>query len=169
MNRKSGVNWRLPSDEEWSYAAGSRFVDDALGDDGNEDNPAKRWLLKYQKYTNADTGSDPVVKPRGSYDVNENGIFDMSGNVWEWTNSCYERVRIVEGQKPTDQIIVNCGVRIIEGQHRAYITNCIRDARGGGCSVGAPPDHLGFRLVKDIPSPLSIRGIQMWWQNLIGS
>jgi hypothetical protein len=41
----------------------------------------------------------------------------------------------------------NCGVRIVEGQHRAYVTDFIRDARAGGCAVGVPPDNLGFRLV----------------------
>lgn len=25
----------------------------------------------------------------------------------------------------------------------------VRDAQGGGCSVGTPPDNLGFRLVRD--------------------
>jgi hypothetical protein len=41
----------------------------------------------------------------------------------------------------------NCGVRVVEGQHRAYVTDFIRDAKAGGCAVGVPPDNLGFRLV----------------------
>jgi hypothetical protein len=41
----------------------------------------------------------------------------------------------------------NCGVRIVEGQHRAYVTDFIRDAKAGGCAVGVPPDNLGFRLI----------------------
>jgi hypothetical protein len=43
----------------------------------------------------------------------------------------------------------NCGVRIVEGRHRTYVTDFIRDVRRGGCSVGVPPAHLGFRLVRD--------------------
>jgi hypothetical protein len=35
----------------------------------------------------------------------------------------------------------------VEGQHRAYVTDFIRDAKAGGCAVGVPPDNLGFRLV----------------------
>jgi hypothetical protein len=38
-------------------------------------------------------------------------------------------------------------VRAVEGQHRAYVTDFIRDAKAGGCAVGVPPDNLGFRLV----------------------
>jgi len=43
----------------------------------------------------------------------------------------------------------NCGVRVVEGQHRAYVTDFIRDAKAGGCAVGVPPDNLGFRLVRE--------------------
>ena len=42
----------------------------------------------------------------------------------------------------------NCGVRVVEGQHRTYVTDFIRDARAGGCAVGTPPANLGFRLVR---------------------
>jgi hypothetical protein len=45
--------------------------------------------------------------------------------------------------------VTNCGVRVVEGQHRTYITDFIRDARAGGCSVGIPPANLGFRLVRE--------------------
>ena len=47
---------------------------------------------------------------------------------------------------------VNCGVRVAEGAHRAYVTDFIRDARAGGCTAGRPPSHLGFRLVREEPS-----------------
>jgi hypothetical protein len=45
--------------------------------------------------------------------------------------------------------IVNCGVRVVEGRHRTYLSDFIRDARAGGCQVGTPPTNLGFRLVLD--------------------
>ena len=35
-----------------------------------------------------------------------------------------------------------------EGKHRAATSFFIRDAKSGGCSVGIPPDNLGFRLVR---------------------
>jgi hypothetical protein len=40
-------------------------------------------------------------------------------------------------------------VRVVEGQHRSYVTDFIRDARAGGCAAGIPPTNLGFRLVVD--------------------
>jgi hypothetical protein len=49
----------------------------------------------------------------------------------------------------------NCGVRVAEGRHRAYVTDFIRDARAGGCASGVPPSHLGFRLVREQKSWMS--------------
>jgi hypothetical protein len=40
-------------------------------------------------------------------------------------------------------------VRVVEGEHRTYVTDFIRDARAGGCAVGKPPAHLGVRLVRE--------------------
>ncbi len=147
LSDKTDVNWRLPTDEEWAFAAGSRFVDDAINAKTNTNNPAERWLTKYKKYADLETGNDPVIKPSGSYGSNENGIYDLSGNVWEWTDSCYTRTRLDSDGKKLSQSD-NCGVRIAAGQHRAYISYFIQDAKGGGCSVGAPPTYLGIRLIK---------------------
>jgi hypothetical protein len=45
--------------------------------------------------------------------------------------------------------IDNCGVHVVEGFHRTYMSNFIRDGKSGGCAVGTPPDNLSFRLVRD--------------------
>ena len=50
------------------------------------------------------------------------------------------------GSRPS-ATTVDCGIRLVEGRHRAYLTDFIRDARAGGCTTGVPPNNLGFRLV----------------------
>ena len=59
---------------------------------------------------------------------------------------------MLDGADTVAKTSANCGVRIAEGAHRAYVTDFIRDARAGGCAAGTPPDNLGFRLVRDEPS-----------------
>jgi hypothetical protein len=52
--------------------------------------------------------------------------------------------------EPTGAVRVsntNCGVRVVQGAHRTYMTDFIRDPRTGGCAAGVPPANLGFRLV----------------------
>jgi formylglycine-generating enzyme required for sulfatase activity len=145
FSRKAGKRYRLPTDEEWAYAAGSRFRDEGWPDVDSSD-PAKRWLAQYE----SESAQEPLEKtPRaiGSFGANENGLLDVAGNVWEWTDTCFARIEVGDAG---EQIVktTNCGVRVVEGRHRTYITDFIRDARSGGCSIGIPPANLGFRLVR---------------------
>lgn len=151
LSRKTGHYYRLPSDEEWAFAAGSRFKDDGVTVDA--DDPSKRWISRYERESERDL-SDTTAYPFGKFGANEHGIEDISGNVWEWTSTCFVRSRIDEAGnagRPT----VNCGVRVAEGAHRAYVTDFIRDARAGGCAQGVPPANLGFRLVREETSWLA--------------
>ena len=91
--------------------------------------------------------SDERLRPLGAFGANENGLYDLSGNVWEWTTACF--VRYAAGPQAARPVTTNCGVRVVEGEHRAYLTDFIRDARAGGCSAGKPPTHLGVRLVRE--------------------
>ena len=91
---------------------------------------------------------DKAPQPIGSFGANENGLLDVAGNVWEWTDTCFVRSALDERGEIV-ATTVNCGVRVVEGRHRTYMSDFIRDARAGGCSVGMPPSNLGFRLVRD--------------------
>ena len=151
LSRKSGETWRLPTDEEWAYAAGSKFRDDGVVIDEND--PSKRWIARYEREADR-APSDAGTRSFGSFGSNENGLQDVGGNVWEWTASCFVR-RVLDEAGKIISNSPNCGVRVVEGQHRAYVTDFIRDARAGGCAVGVPPDNLGFRLVRERKAGLS--------------
>jgi len=148
LSRKTGEQYRLPTDEEWAFAAGSKFRDDGLPVD-NED-PSKRWIARYERESERIAGN-PDTRVFGSFGVNENGLADLGGNVWEWTSTCFNRTVLDDAGEIVSNR-PNCGVRVIEGQHRSYVTDFIRDARAGGCAAGLPPDNLGFRLVRQPPT-----------------
>lgn len=146
LSSHTGDSYSLPTDAEWAYAAGSSFVDDALGIDPDNKNPALRWLADYNRETERKAATDPTPKPLGHYGVNENGLSDMAGNVWEWTDTCQKRVDLEKaGTAAADTA---CGIFVAEGRHRTALSSFVRDPKTGGCSVGAPPDNLGFRLVR---------------------
>ncbi len=147
LSNATGEVYRLPTDEEWAYAAGSRFKDDAPAQSDDLSDPSKAWLSKYERETEGSDAFGDRVRPVGGFGSNEKGLLDLSGNVWEWTSTCFERQ--TGDQERRRSTIANCGVRVVEGQHRGYVQDFIRDARGGGCAAGKPPSHLGFRLLRE--------------------
>jgi formylglycine-generating enzyme required for sulfatase activity len=143
LTHRTGETWRLPTDEEWAFAAGSKFADDGLPADND---PSKRCLARYAREQAADEAT--ATRAFGGFGRNENGLLDLSGNVWEWTTTCFMRGVLDDAGRAIRQS-ANCGVRVAEGAHRAYVTDFIRDARAGGCASGTPPANLGFRLVRE--------------------
>lgn len=144
LSGETGKAWRLPTDREWALAAGSRYRDDAWTEISDPADPSKRWIATYDAESSDQAAVEQDPQPVGAFGVNEHGIQDLSGNVWEWTSSCYVRHRLDTGTEAE-----NCGVRIAEGRHRAYMTGFFRDPKAGACSVGIPPANLGLRLIRD--------------------
>jgi formylglycine-generating enzyme required for sulfatase activity len=145
ITSKTGLVHRLPTDEEWVFAAGDKARDEALPLIDPVD-PAQAWIARYEAEANRARPGALDPQPVGSFGRNENGLQDIGGNVWEWTNTCFLRMTL----DPTGAAHVtntNCGVRVVQGAHRTYMTDFIRDPRTGGCAAGVPPANLGFRLV----------------------
>ena len=144
LSRQLGAAYRLPTDEEWAFAAGSRFSVDEFPDGAVD--PGRRMLQLYEFEIDRGAPFDAAARAIVGVVANENGIFDFAGNVWEWTDTCY--VHHASRATGAETAIANCGVRVVEGRHRTYMSDFIRDPRTGGCAVGKPPLNLGFRLVR---------------------
>lgn len=145
MTGKTGILHRLPTDEEWVAAAGDKAADEATPLVDPVD-PAQAWIARYDAEANRERPYALDPQPVGTFGRNKWGLQDVGGNVWEWTNSCFLRFDI-EPSGAARVVNTNCGVRVVQGAHRAYMTDFIRDPRTGGCAAGVPPANLGFRLV----------------------
>jgi formylglycine-generating enzyme required for sulfatase activity len=144
MSSTSGLIYRLPTDQEWSYAAAESVRDEpaALVDPSD---PAQAWIARYEAEAARAGAVVLAPQPVGTFGQNSNGLVDVGGNVWEWTGTCFIRANRDGGAPEVTNM--NCGVRVVEGAHRTYMTDFIRDPRTGGCAAGVPPANLGFRLV----------------------
>lgn len=140
ISAATGAVYRLPTEEEWTYAA-------FLGQEHKE------IETKYD-YTKIALNRLPekITLPIGSYGSNAWGMNDVTGNVWEWTLTCWygaEESVVKERTIAELNSAKTCTTRIALGETRSHIPDFISDTYGGGCATLRPAANLSFRLVKE--------------------
>lgn len=136
LNAQTGKNFRLPTEAEWEYAArgGNKSKDYKYS--GNNTIGSFAWY-----YDNSSNSTHAV----GSKRANELGIYDMSGNVWEWCNDWYGSYRNISQTNPTGPDIGSR--RVLRG---GSWYNSARNCRVSYRNSINPSDsynNIGFRLV----------------------
>ncbi|MGR3507617.1 MAG: formylglycine-generating enzyme family protein [Paracoccaceae bacterium] len=135
INRKTGHDFRLPTAAEWDTMAAAVLPEKPAP---IFTDPALAWASGYLT-----TGRAPrALKPQGSFSTSPEGVADLDGSVWEWTQDCYAGT--AEDPDPA-----RCAAFVLGGEHVAVMPFLTRDPANGGCAVGVPPAHLGMRLVSD--------------------
>jgi formylglycine-generating enzyme required for sulfatase activity len=162
---------RLPTEAEWEYAA-------RAGMKGNTFTWGNDFLVDGQFMANTYQGNFPYqdlgydgfigTAPVGSFQPNKNGLYDLSGNVWEWCSDWYTHDYYVENAMHST-IINPRGPQIDSARGKEKVLEKVQ--RGGSflctaqyCSryiLGTrgkadwrtTSNHVGFRCVKTLGLP----------------
>lgn len=157
LNQQEGNHrFRLPTEAEWEFAARagtstSRFwgeSPDRACDFGNIADSNRSDSIDWNPSHRCDDGYNQNTAPVGSYRSNLFGLYDMLGNVWEWTCSRYHPDYLgyeEECEKDTlaNHLIVN------RGGSTGSMPRRTRSAYRARTHPFNRNDRLGFRLVKE--------------------
>jgi sulfatase modifying factor 1 len=161
---------RLPTEAEWEFAArggltGKPFVW------GDTFRPGGKWMANTHQghFPDKDSGEDGYtgIAPAGKFPANPYGLYDMAGNVWQWTSDWYRpeyyRQLAATGSvarnphgpdsaydpsEPGQEKKVQRGGSFLCTDQ--YCSRYIVGTRGKG-EVNTGTNHLGFRCIKDAP------------------
>ncbi|MBV8654862.1 MAG: formylglycine-generating enzyme family protein [Candidatus Eremiobacteraeota bacterium] len=162
----------LPTEAEWEFAARGG-LDGADFTWGNEMNPDGRHMANtwqgqfpWQELT---LDGYARTSPVGSFPANGYGLFDMAGNVWEWTTDWYSATPSAEPAKPCcggasrarpaavgdsydpNQPQVRIPRKVLKGgSHLCAPNYCLRfrPAARSPQMIDTSMSHLGFRCVR---------------------
>ncbi|WP_455052021.1 SUMF1/EgtB/PvdO family nonheme iron enzyme [Leyella stercorea] len=135
LNRITGKTFRLPTEAEWEYAARGGKKGRGCQYSGSNNLSDVAWYKD---------NSDSKTHAVGSKQANELGIYDMSGNVWEWCQDWYGRYSKSSQTNPTGA--TSGSYRVLRGGS-CFITAriCRSSYRRGNTPVNRDYS-LGFRL-----------------------
>lgn len=138
LNRMTGKHFRLPTEAEWEYAArGGRKSESNMYAGANS--------LSYVGWYDGNAGgSTHVVKGKLP---NELGLYDMSGNVWEWCQDWYSSSYYASSPTDNPKNLSSGSYRVLRGGSWGNDATYCRVASRDDDTPGSRYSGSGFRLV----------------------
>ena len=142
LNTLTGERYRLPTEAEWEYAARGGQQSRGYKYAGSNEPGSVAWY---------DKNSGSTTHPVGQKAPNELGLYDMSGNVWEWLEDCWN---VSYAGAPADGKAWesgDCSGHVVRGGSWYYGPRTLRSAvRFRNLSGRRDSFDSGFRLARTL-------------------
>jgi formylglycine-generating enzyme len=160
LARKSGKAFRLLTEAEWEYAArAGGHSSRPWGDDPVQacryanvaDATAKTGVPGFSELAmHACDDGHAYTAPVGSYQPNAFGLYDMIGNVWEWTEDCWNETYDGAPGDGSARTAGDCDLHVLRGGSWDVKPDIARSAYRSGDAVGLRDHDFGFRVARTL-------------------
>ncbi len=150
------MQFRLPTEAEWEYACRNQGLDVRYAGSGD---PAQAGWSRQN--------SNGMTQRSGSRMVNRLGLFDMSGNVWEWVQDSYDGQAYRQHGRE-NPLYDSPGVyRVIRGGAWDTPPDAMRCSNRGSEAFSSRKSNIGLRIVAQFPvdrkqaKPVSLKDVPL--------
>lgn len=133
LSQQTGQTWRLPTEFEWEYAARSG---------GEKDFGEWDDLSGKAHCEGCSAWGNKNAKPTASFAANSYGFYDLTGNVWEWTSSCYSK-------NYNEKAASQCTEKVLRGGSWSDLPSSLRVSNRSAAAISEQNNRIGFRLVRE--------------------
>lgn len=158
LSLKSGTDYRLLTEAEWEYAARAGALSPRNWDVGagaqcrhanGADQTFEGHFPDWDWGVECDDGATHAA-PVGSYAPNDFGLYDMLGNVWEWTADCWNADHTGAATDGSARMSNDCPEHVVRGGSWGNGPRFLRLAVRRGNETAVRVDVYGFRVARAV-------------------
>ena len=154
LSTQTGVQYRLLSESEFEYVSRANTTTMRFwGHDWENRNSCKyanaadkgNWSPSFDC-----TDAYKYTAPVGKYQANAFGVYDIVGNLWEWTGDCWNESYAGAPDDGAAWTSGNCGARVLRGGSWDYNPRGVRSASRDWVSTDVRNNVIGFRVARTL-------------------